>query len=84
MSYYFNKVVNMTFDEAINKVTEELKKEGFGVLTQIDVKKALKKKNIFQKMSNTGSMKNQSKILNLMWTLFSKNIKDSQKRPLKS
>ena len=44
MSYYFNKVVNMSFDEAINKVTEELKKEGFGVLTQIDVKEALKKK----------------------------------------
>jgi len=44
MSYYFNKVVNMAFDEAIDKVTEELKKEGFGVLTEIDVKKALKKK----------------------------------------
>jgi len=44
MSYYFNKVVDLTFDEAINKVTEELKKEGFGVLTQIDVKEALKKK----------------------------------------
>ena len=44
MSYYFNKVVNLTFDEAINKVTEELEKEGFGVLTQIDVKEAFKKK----------------------------------------
>src|SRR5210317_1409830 len=44
MSYYFNKTVDMTFDEAINKVTEELKKEGFGVLTEIDVKAALKKK----------------------------------------
>ena len=44
MSYYFNKVVDMTFDEAIDKVTEELKKEGFGVLTEIDVKEALKKK----------------------------------------
>ena len=44
MSYYFNKVVDMTFDEAINKVTEELKKEGFGVLTEIDVTAALKKK----------------------------------------
>jgi uncharacterized protein (DUF302 family) len=44
MSYYFNKVVNMSFDEAIIKVTEELKKEGFGVLTQINVKEALKKK----------------------------------------
>jgi uncharacterized protein (DUF302 family) len=44
MSYYFNKIVDMTFDEAIDKVTEELKKEGFGVLTEIDVKATLKKK----------------------------------------
>ena len=44
MSYYFNKVVDMAFDEAIDKVTEELKKEGFGVLIEIDVKEALKKK----------------------------------------
>jgi len=44
MSYYFNKTVDMTFDEAITKVTEELKKEGFGVLTEIDVTAALKKK----------------------------------------
>ena len=44
MSYYFNKVVDMAFDEVIDKVTEELKKEGFGVLTEIDVKQALKKK----------------------------------------
>jgi uncharacterized protein (DUF302 family) len=44
MSYYFNKIVDMTFDEAISKVTEELKKEGFGVLTEIDVKAVLKKK----------------------------------------
>jgi uncharacterized protein (DUF302 family) len=34
----------MTFEETIIKVTEELKKEGFGVLTEIDVKQALKKK----------------------------------------
>ena len=44
MSYYFDKTVDMSFDEAIAKVTEELKKEGFGVLTEIDVKAALKKK----------------------------------------
>ena len=44
MSYYFNKTVDMSFDEAISKVTEELKKEGFGVLTEIDVTAALKKK----------------------------------------
>jgi len=44
MQYYFNKIVQMTFEETIEKVTEELKKEGFGVLTEIDVKAALKKK----------------------------------------
>ena len=44
MSYYFNKIVDMSFDEAIKQVTEELKKEGFGILTEIDVKEALKKK----------------------------------------
>lgn len=44
MSYYFAKTLNMTFDDAIVKVTEELKKEGFGILTEIDVKTTLKKK----------------------------------------
>ncbi len=34
----------MTYDEAIQKVTEELKKEGFGVLVEIDVKETMKKK----------------------------------------
>jgi uncharacterized protein (DUF302 family) len=44
MSYHNSKIVNLTYEEAINKVTEELKKEGFGVLTEIDVKETLKKK----------------------------------------
>lgn len=44
MSYYFSKIVNYNFDTAIAKVTEELKKEGFGVLTEIDVKETFKKK----------------------------------------
>lgn len=44
MSYYFNKTVNLTFDEAIEKVTAELQREGFGVLTEIDVKATFKKK----------------------------------------
>ena len=34
----------LTYDQAITKVTEELKKEGFGVLTEIDIKETLKKK----------------------------------------
>ena len=44
MKYYFNKITNYSFDEAIEKVTEELQKEGFGVLTEIDVTATLKKK----------------------------------------
>jgi uncharacterized protein (DUF302 family) len=44
MSYYFNKNIDMSFEEAILKVTDELKKEGFGILTEIDVTATLKKK----------------------------------------
>ncbi len=44
MSYNTSKTVNFSYEDAINKVTEELKKEGFGVLTEIDVKETLKKK----------------------------------------
>ena len=44
MSYCFSKTVNDDFDTAISNVTEELKKEGFGILTEIDVKETLKKK----------------------------------------
>jgi len=44
MSYHTSKTVNLTFDQAIVKVMEELKKEGFGILTEIDVKETLKKK----------------------------------------
>lgn len=44
MSYYNSKLVALSFEEAIEKVTDELKKEGFGVLTEIDVQATLKKK----------------------------------------
>ena len=44
MSYYFNKIVNGKFSKVIENVSEELKKEGFGILTEIDVKATLKKK----------------------------------------
>ncbi|HMK49826.1 MAG TPA: DUF302 domain-containing protein [Thermodesulfovibrionales bacterium] len=44
MKYYFSKTLQIPFDEAVAKVTEELKKEGFGVLTEIDVQATLKKK----------------------------------------
>ncbi len=44
MAYHNTKTVSTNFEETIEKVTEELKKEGFGVLTEIDVKETLKKK----------------------------------------
>jgi uncharacterized protein (DUF302 family) len=44
MSYYFGKTLEMEFEEAVNRVIEQLKKEGFGILTDIDVKATLKKK----------------------------------------
>ena len=44
MSYYFSTTINTSFDEAVTKATEALKKEGFGVLTEIDVKATMKKK----------------------------------------
>jgi len=44
MEYGFSKTIDLGFEEAINKVTDELKKEGFGILTTIDVKDTLKKK----------------------------------------
>lgn len=44
MSYYFSKTLTLGFDEAIERVTEALKREGFGVITTIDVKDTLKKK----------------------------------------
>jgi uncharacterized protein (DUF302 family) len=44
MSYYFSKTLNVPLDEAVKRVTQELKKEGFGILTDIDVEATLKKK----------------------------------------
>jgi uncharacterized protein (DUF302 family) len=45
MSYYFStKVKDLNFDDAIENVTEVLKKEGFGVMTVIDVKEKFKEK----------------------------------------
>lgn len=44
MKYYFNKTVNGTFEEVIDTVTNRLKDEGFGILTEIDVTQTLKKK----------------------------------------
>ncbi|UCE22960.1 MAG: DUF302 domain-containing protein [Candidatus Aminicenantes bacterium] len=44
MSYYFSQKIKGSFDEALEKVTASLKEEGFGILTEIDVKQTLKKK----------------------------------------
>ena len=44
MKYYIEKTTNYSFDEAVEKVTEELKKEGFGVLSEINIHEKLKEK----------------------------------------
>ena len=44
MDYYFNTTFKGDFNDSIKKVTEALKAEGFGVLTEIDIKETLKKK----------------------------------------
>jgi uncharacterized protein (DUF302 family) len=44
MSYYFNTTLELPFEEALEHVGNALKAEGFGVLTEIDVKATLKKK----------------------------------------
>jgi len=44
MSYYFSKTIVSNFEEVVLKIIDALKKEGFGVLTDIDVKAILKKK----------------------------------------
>jgi len=44
MSYYFSKIVDDNFDDAIVRVTANLADAGFGVLTTIDISATLKKK----------------------------------------
>ena len=44
MTYHLSKTVNLSFDAAVAATTEALKRHGFGVLTQIDVKDTLQKK----------------------------------------
>jgi len=44
MSYYFNKTLPVGFVEAVRRTTEALQREGFGIITEIDVKQTLKTK----------------------------------------
>lgn len=44
MKYYLSKILNESFEESLSSVTEELKREGFGILTEIDVEDTLKEK----------------------------------------
>ncbi|MDT8420094.1 MAG: DUF302 domain-containing protein [Desulfuromonadales bacterium] len=44
MSYYFSTRIEGGFEQAVERVTGELQKEGFGILTEIDVRATLKKK----------------------------------------
>jgi uncharacterized protein (DUF302 family) len=44
MSHNFTKKTSLSFEEAIKKITEELKKEGFGIITEIDLKEKFKEK----------------------------------------
>ncbi len=44
MSYYFSKTLSLPFKKAVEHVTETLKAEGFGIVSTVDVKEAMKKK----------------------------------------
>ena len=44
MTYYFSKILTMSYEDAITRTKEALKAEGFGVITEIDMKATLKNK----------------------------------------
>jgi uncharacterized protein (DUF302 family) len=44
VAYYFSKILSADFDEAVERTTEALKREGFGIITEIDIQQTLKKK----------------------------------------
>jgi len=56
MSYYFSKMLPLSFDAALQRTVEALKGEGFGIITEIDVKQTLKSKIgvDFSKLSHSG------------------------------
>ncbi|HEY9486946.1 MAG TPA: DUF302 domain-containing protein [Chryseosolibacter sp.] len=57
MEYYYSRKVTISFDEAVKRITENLKQEGFGIITNIDLKDTLKQKlNVnFRKYSILGA-----------------------------
>lgn len=46
MSYYFSKTLPVGFDKAVRRSIEGLKQEGFGIITEIDLKETFKKKSM--------------------------------------
>ncbi len=44
MTYYFSKTLSASFDEAVRRTIEALNEEGFGIITEIDLKQTLKAK----------------------------------------
>lgn len=44
MTYYFSKTLDLGFDDALKRAAEALKEQGFGIITEIDVKETLRKK----------------------------------------
>jgi uncharacterized protein (DUF302 family) len=44
MEYYFTKVLNASFDEAVQKATDALKAEGFGIISEINIHEKIKEK----------------------------------------
>lgn len=44
MAYYYSQKLKMSFDEAVQKITENLQEQGFGIITSIDLKDTLKQK----------------------------------------
>jgi uncharacterized protein (DUF302 family) len=44
MEYYFSKTINVSYEEAIKQVTEALKAQGFGVISEIHMHEKLKEK----------------------------------------
>lgn len=44
MEYYYSRKLKTSFDEAVQKITENLQQQGFGIITNIDLKDTLKQK----------------------------------------